>query len=213
LIEPIDPLGGRAHTLLDPENIMMNKHAFAIVALVAALFVLPPAAQAQVKPFKVNGGGTAPLGTSVFGFDSPHDATGNGTHLGKYSGNEGNFNSLSFDPDTLSGTFEGSFVFVAANGDRLACTYGDTDNAAASAGFYFAVPSAELGKFNIIFCAEFNPILDECTGRFEGLTAGSFIMLAMTEPVELELDDNGFTPPFEYTWDGKGTLTFAKGNK
>jgi hypothetical protein len=34
---------------------------------------------AQVVPFKVDGGGSAPLGVSVAGIDSPHNATGNGT--------------------------------------------------------------------------------------------------------------------------------------
>lgn len=183
--------------------------------LVFAGLLLAAAAQqgvAQTVPFNVNGGGTAPLGTSVFGFDSPHNATGNGTGLGSYSGNEGVFNSLSFDPTTLSGTFQGQFVFVASNGDRLACTYGDTGNGAASNGEYFAVPSDVPGKFNVIFCAEFNPILAECTGRFADLTGGSFIMLAMTEPVELILDENGFTPPFAYTWMGSGTMTYDRGN-
>ncbi len=137
------------------------------LVLATAIGVASSSVHAQVVPFKVDGGGTAPMGVSVAGIDSPHNATGNGTQLGAYTGNEGVFNSLSFDPMTASGTFEGSFVFVAANGDRLACTYGDTDNGAADDGFYYAVPSAEPGLFNIVFCAEFNPILDECTGRAE----------------------------------------------
>jgi hypothetical protein len=190
---------------------MMKKNALNLLALVVAMFVLPCGAQAQVQPFHVDGGGTAPMGVSIFGADSPHNATGNGTYLGKYSGDEGIFNSLTFDPDTLTGTFQGSFVFVAANGDRLACTYGDTGNDAAMEGVYFAMPSDESGKFIIVFCAEFNPVLDACTGRFEKLTAGSFIMLAMTEPMELVLDDEGFTMPFEYFWEGRGSMTFARG--
>jgi hypothetical protein len=190
---------------------MINRFLFVICA--GLLFAVD--AQhivAQVVPFRVDGSGTAPMGASVFGFDSPHNATGNGTYLGKYTGNEGVFNSLSFDPMTGSGTFKGRFVFVAANGNRLACSYGDTGNGAAEDGFYFAIPSAVPGKFVIVFVAEFNPILAECTGRFAALTGGGFTMLAMTEPIDLVLDQNGFTPPFALSWVGEGTLTFDQGN-
>jgi hypothetical protein len=79
----------------------------------------PAAANADTRavPFKVTGGGTAPLGLPVFpGGTAPHNATGTATHLGNYSGNEGEFELLSFDPVTGTGTFRGSFVFVAANG-------------------------------------------------------------------------------------------------
>src|SRR5262245_61947312 len=42
-------------------------------------------ADARVAPFKVNGGGTAPLGLPVFpGGQAPHNATGIASHLGKY---------------------------------------------------------------------------------------------------------------------------------
>ena len=188
---------------------MMRSNALSIIALVTALAFVPDAQAAnKVKKFKVNGGGNAPLGASVFGFDSPHDATGNGIGLGKYSGS-GIFNSLSFFPADLEGTFEGVFDFVKPNGDRLACTYGDTDNGAASAGFYFAMPAAG-GKFVIVFCAEFNPIPELCTGKFANVVGGSFTMLAISEPIDLTLDAFGYTPPFKYTWDGEGTLTFAK---
>ncbi len=186
----------------------MYKNLLAILALVAVLVVVPDAVHAQVKPFKIRGGGTAPLGVSILGDPSPHNATGNATHLGKYSGDEGIFTSLSFNPAT-GGTFKGSFVFVAANGDRLAFTYGDTGNGAATDGVYFPVPAGD-GKFIIVFCAEFNPIPEQCTGRFADVIAGSFIMLAMTEPIDLVLV-GGFSPPFAYTWEGEGTIEFAKG--
>jgi hypothetical protein len=63
-------------------------------------------------------------------FNSPpsvivhHNATGTATHLGRYTGDEGIFELHSIDFGSLSGEFEGSFVFVAAIGDRLACDYG-----------------------------------------------------------------------------------------
>lgn len=184
--------------------------AFTIIGLLVAAGVQQ--ANAQTVPIKINGGGTAPFGASVFGFDSPHNATGNGNHLGKYTGHEGVFQSTDFSLATLSGTFQGRFVFVAANGDRLVCTYGDMTNGAEANGDYMAVPStADPGKFEIMFCAEFNPLVEECTGRFAKLTGGSFTLLATTEPIELALDGFGFTPPFAYTWEGEGTLTFARG--
>jgi hypothetical protein len=161
------------------------------------------------KPFFMEGCGAAPDGASVFGLESLHDSHGVGAFLGRYSGNDGHFFSLSFDPETLSGTFHGSFVFVGANGDRLACTYGDTANGADSPGRYWAQP-AKNGKFILVFVAEFNPILEECTGKFANLVGGSFETLAVSEPIDLVLDENGFTPPFDYFWAGEGSLTFAK---
>ena len=190
-------------------EIDMIKHLLVSTTLLLALALSP--VQAQTVPFKMNGSGSAPFGASVFGFDSPHNATGNGTHLGNYTGNEGLFKSQSFDPGSLSGTFKGQFVFVAANGDRLVCTYGDTENGAATLGEYFAVPSANAGEFNLVFCAEFNPQVAECTGRFAKLTGGSFTVLAMSEPIVPVLDAQGYTPPFQLDWEGEGTLTF--GNK
>src|SRR5689334_22109131 len=107
-----------------------------VVRLTATLVALTLAcrtASAQVVPFKVTGGGPAPDGLSIIGKDSPHSATGNATQLGRYSGN-GIANVLTFDPSSGSGTFEGSFTFVAANGDKLAFTYGNPDNGAEQVG-------------------------------------------------------------------------------
>jgi len=59
--------------------------------------------------------------------------------------------------------------------------------------------------------AEFNPIPSECTGRFKNVVDGSFIMVAVSEPFELQLDEDGFTPPFNYTWEGKGWLKYNRG--
>jgi hypothetical protein len=182
-----------------------RNHLVGLAALVAVL-ALAGRADAQVKPLKITGGGPVPEGISIFGFDSPHSATGNATLLGKYSGN-GVANSLSFDPATLSGTFEGYFIFVAANGDKLAMTYGNPDNGAEQVGTYHIVPVGG-GMVQAVFLAEFNPILSECTGRFKKVVDGSLIMLAVSDPFPLVIDDEGFSPPFDYEWSGQGWLEF-----
>jgi hypothetical protein len=188
----------------------MIRKCFLPLLIVAALLIVSNTAIAQRVPFRVNGSGdTFGQGLSIVGVPGPHNATGNGTSLGKYTGNEGIFQSLSFDPTTGSGTFRGSFVFVKRNGDRLVCSYGDQSNGAAAAGDYFAVP-AENGLSRIVFCAEFNPIVDQCTGRYENLIGGSFIVLAMTEPFELVIDENFNTPPFDYSWEGTGYLDYDR---
>lgn len=176
----------------------------------ATLILVGSTAVAQVQPFRVNGSGdTFGEGLSVVGEPGIHNAAGFGISLGQYTGDEGIFQSLSFDPATGSGTFRGSFVFVASNGDRLVCTYGDVDNGAAAPGDYFAVP-AENGLAQIVFCAEFNPLVTECTGRYRNLVGGSVQMLAMTAPFLLVIDENGKTPPFEYSWEGSGYLEYAR---
>jgi hypothetical protein len=188
----------------------MNRKYLLPMLIVAVLLIVSNTAVAQVVPFRVNGSGdTFGEGLSVVGVPGPHNATGNGTSLGTYTGDEGVFQSLSFDGMTGSGTFRGSFVFVKKNGDRLVCSYGDQSNGAAAAGDYFAVPVGN-GLSRIVFCAEFNPIVDECTGRYENLVGGSFIMLAMTEPLDLVIDANGNTPPFDYSWEGSGYLEYAR---
>jgi hypothetical protein len=184
----------------------LNRIVVRLAALAAVLALACPAANAQVVPFKVTGGGPVPDGFSPFGADSPHSATGNATYLGRYSGN-GVANVLSFDFTTLSGTFHGSYTFVAANGDKLACTYGDTDNGAEQVGQFQLYPVGG-GEVYVVFIAEFNPIPAQCTGRFADVVDGSFLMVATTEPFVLELDEHGFTPPFNYTWQGKGWLEF-----
>jgi hypothetical protein len=178
-------------------------------AAAAVLLALAcPAANAQVVPFKVTGGGPAPEGFSLFGADSPHSASGEATHLGKYTG-QGIANALSFDPETGAGTFRGVYTFVAANGDKMACTYGDTRNGADQVG-EFQVYDADDGEVTVVFIAEFNPIPSQCTGRFKDLVGGSFIMVAETDPFPLEIDGEGFSPAFNYTWKGEGSLQFRK---
>lgn len=164
----------------------------------------------HVVPFKVNGGGTAPEGIPVFpGGTASHNATGNGTHLGKYSGNEGNFQLLSINLANLTGTFRGSFVFVAANGDRLFCNYGaDPSNP----GTFSVTPTAD-GKVVARFVAVFTPVPELSTGRFAKVVGGSFTMIATTAPFALTISPQGYTPAFQYTWEGVGTFIFANGKK
>jgi hypothetical protein len=182
-----------------------------VVRLAAALVLLAlacPAVNAQTVPFKVTGGGPVPKGFSPFGADTPHSATGNATHLGKYSSN-GVANVLSFNPFTGSGTFHGHYTFVAANGDKLACTSGDPSNGAEQVGT-FQLYDAGGGEVYAVFLVEFNPIVAQCTGRFRDVIDGSLIMVATSKPFVLELNADGFTPPFDYTWEGNGWLEFDR---
>src|SRR5262249_54781735 len=92
-------------------------------------------AQAQVKPFKITGGGLAPEGIALAPLTpAPHWAVGNGTELGKYYG-EGFFQILQYTSE-LTADFSSApeFVFTAANGDKLAMTYGVVSNGAAQPG-------------------------------------------------------------------------------
>jgi hypothetical protein len=188
---------------------LRNAVVVRLSALGIVLTLASHRAEAQVEPFKVTGGGPAPMGLSILGADSPHSATGHATHVGRYSG-DGVANVLSFDPSTGSGTFRGRYTFVAANGDRLACTYGDTRNGARQDGT-FQVYDAGFGDIVVVFIAEFNPIPAECTGRFRDVVDGSFLMVAETDPFPLQIDEDGFTPPFDYTWEGDGWIEFQRG--
>jgi hypothetical protein len=190
---------------------LRNRIAVSLTVCALALVLAQSQAQAQVKPFKVTGGGTAPDGIPVFpGGLASHNATGTATHLGKYTGNEGMFTLLTFDFSTLTGTFEGSFVFVAANGDRLKCNYHANPDIPGT-GTFFATPTGD-GKVIVTFIQEFTPVPEESTGKFATVTGGSFIMIATSEAFVPEVNEEGYTPPFAYTWVGDGTLTFAKGS-
>jgi len=181
--------------------------AFLACALAPVLASNP--SLAQTVPFRVCGGGTAPDGLPLFvgAPPAPHNATGHATQLGRYTGDEGLFTLLSFDPATLSGTFEGSFVFVAANGDRLKCRYRGNPNIPGT-GTFFGDLTAD-GEVVVTFIQEFVPVPEESTGKFAKVTGGSFIMIARSEPFPLVIVD-GYTLPFAYTWRGEGTLTFKR---
>src|SRR5262249_37898800 len=140
------------------------------------------------------------------GGTASHTATGIATQLGKYTGEEGMFTLLGFTSET-TGTFQGSFVFVAANGDRLAFNYG-----ANTPGTFTVMPTGD-GTVTVRFVADFTPNPEESTGRFAKVTGGSFTMIATTEPFVLQPNDQGYTVPFDYTWAGEGTIEFSKGKK
>jgi hypothetical protein len=186
--------------------------AVPLIALGALFTLACPRAEAQViKPFKVTGGGVAPRGLSlVLGTPTPHWAVGNATGLGKYY-SAGAFQLLKFtSPTTADFSSSVPCVFVAANGDKLVCTYGDTTNGAKQAGkVTLTVVGVTANKTPIVtgtFVAEFNPVPALCTGRFNNVVGGSFIMVAVTQPFVL-----GATDPVGFTWAGKGSLAFSMG--
>jgi hypothetical protein len=186
-----------------PRTTRLNS-AVPLIALGAVLTLTCPRAEAQVKPFKVTGGGFADYIPVTTGNPVFHFAEGQATELGRYYG-EGRVQLNQFtSPTTAEFSSAEPFVFTAANGDQLAFTYGDTSNGAEQPGqvelFYVGD-----GLFVAVWVAEFNPVPERCTGRFEDVIAGSFIMVAVTEPFVL-----GATDPVAYTWDGEGWIEFDK---
>jgi hypothetical protein len=185
-------------------NSPLNKLVVPFIALAAVLTLACQKAQAQVKPFKVTGAGIVdyvPVQTGVPVF---HFAVGEATELGKYYG-EGEVQLDRFtSPTTADFSSAVPFVFTGANGDKLAFTYGDTNNGAAQPGVVTLYDLGD-GTFIAVWVAEFNPVVSECTGRFTKVVGGSFIMVAVTEPFVL-----GAADPVGYTWEGKGSLTFEK---
>jgi hypothetical protein len=187
-----------------------------LVGWVVALAAVATPAQAQVpKPFKITGEGVGPLGLPLPGQEPrPHWIVGEATHLGRHFG-EGTVrtDSAALNPDTglIEGEFgSGSpFVFVGANGDRLACYYGRTDHGASQPGTFDLTILGALEDGSLIvqaaWVAEFVPVPGLCTGKFAGVT-GSWIMYAFSEPFVLGSDD-----PVAYRWEGEGILTFRKG--
>jgi hypothetical protein len=178
-----------------------------LMTLAASLALTTAPAEAQVKPLKITGGGYAPDGIALIPYTpAPHSATGNATELGSYTG-EGWFQILDHTgPLTAEFSSAPNFVFVAANGDHLAMTYGVTSNGAKQPGQVTLVPNSD-GSFTAYFVAEFNPDLANCTGRFAKLKGGSLIMYAASDPFFIV---GTSTTPFNYTWSGSGTLTFGK---
>lgn len=189
---------------------MIRNPRFATLAVCTlALAFAQNQAQAQVKPFKIIGGGLAPEGIALIpGTPAPHWAVGTATELGKYHG-EGFFQILDYTSATTA-EFSSApdFVFTAANGDELAITYGVVGNGAKEPGEVTLYPVGD-GSFFAVFVAEFNPVPSKCTGRFAKVTGGSFIMVAISEPFFLQ---GATTTPFAYSWAGDGTLTFSKGH-
>jgi hypothetical protein len=205
LVQPFQIL--EPHHEREIHDMKRNLLIVSLTAWVLALVLTQGRAEAQVKPLKIKGGGPAPDGISLIpGTPAPHSATGNATELGNYTG-AGFFQILDFTgPLTAEFSSAPNFVFVAANGDQLAMTYGDTNNGAKQPGQVTLVPNSD-GSFTGYFVAEFNPDLPNCTGRFAKLTGGSLIMYAVSDPFFIV---GTSTTPFTYTWQGSGTLTFGR---
>ena len=120
---------------------------------------------------------------------------------------QGTFEILAFTgPTTASFSSASPCVFVAANGDKLAFTYGDVTNHAKQPGQVQLFPAGG-NKVVARFVAEFNPWLPQCTGRFANVVGGSFTMIAVSEPFVF-----GSTTPVRYQWAGAGSLTFGRDN-
>ena len=119
-------------------------------------------------------GPALPGGASEPGRAAPHVSTGQATELGNHTG-AGFFNILVFtSPLTAEFSSAPTYVFTAANGDKLAVTYGDVNNGAASPGEVTLTPNSD-GSFIAEFVAEFNPVPSQCTGRFAKVTGGGWI--------------------------------------
>ncbi len=169
-------------------------------------------AQAQPTRFAIVGAGYGPKGLPLPGQPPrPHFATGYATGLGTYHGmGEVQTDTATFHANgDITGLFGSpvAFRFVGANGDVLACYYGNTDFGATQPGTFELIPVPQLGEGVYIaqFVAQFVPYLPECTGKFAGVT-GSWTMFAWTAPFVL-----GSSEPLQYWWEGNGTLTFNHG--
>ena len=179
-----------------------------------ALALAQSGAQAQTKGFTIVGGGYGPKGIPLPGQPPRvHYATGWGTELGSYHGmGEVQTDTANFHANgDITGQFGSpvAFRFVGANGDVLACYYGNTDFGATTPGTFELIPVPQFGEGMYIaqFIAQFVPYLPECTGKFSGVSGG-WTMYAWSAPFLL-----GSTEPLEYWWAGAGTLTFNGGGQ
>ena len=170
-------------------------------------------AEAQTRPFRIAGGGIAPEGLPLPDeAPRPHWSVGTATSLGKYTG-EGSveIDTATFNADgTITGEFGSAdaYQFTDADGDVLACYYGRTEYGATTPGTFELIPVPELGAgvYVASFIAQFVPYDPECTGKFAGVKGG-WTMYAASAPFVL-----GSSDPLLYFWEGKGTLTFARGH-
>jgi hypothetical protein len=174
-----------------------NRWTQALIAAAAVLIVACSSAQAQVKPFKATGSGFAdwlPIPVALGGRGPAfHDADGTATELGNYHA-EGVVQIDEFTgPLTATFSSQVPVVFTAANGDELHLHY---------AGTVELIPVSAT-EFISVWVADFTPA-DGSTGRFANVIDASITFTAITEPFELA-DTN-----IAYSWEGKGTIEFAK---
>lgn len=177
-------------------------------ALVAALTLPGPTAEAQVKPFKISGAGVAPTGVPLPGQGSrPHWIVGKASYLGWHHGDGSVVTETAefHDDGRITGTFGSGepFVFVGANGDILSCNYG-RDASGGPTGTFTLFPVGPSGTYVALWIADFVPLGDQCTGQFAGVS-GSWVMYAVSAPFEL-----GSSEPLYYAWQGQGSLTFKR---
>lgn len=170
-----------------------------------ALLMASGAAEAQVKPFKITGGGVVDYIPITLNDPVFHWAVGTATHVGAYYG-DAKVQLLGFtSPTTAEFSSAEPFVMTAANGDHLAFHYGRVDFDAKAPGVVELIPLSN-GEFITVWDAEFTPVPALCTGKFAKVIGGSFRMIAVTEPFVL-----GATDPVAYWWSGEGTIEFKKG--
>ena len=199
-------------------NSRLSNLAVALTTLVVFVAVACSTAAADVKDFKITGGGLVDF-VPLPGQDSQyHFAVGEATHVGRYFG-EGYFHSIRFLSETTV-LFKSSddagndapFVITAADGSKLALNYGHTllPEATERGGIvevFIVGGTPEAPIVFAVFLAEFTPQLDACTGRFKKVIGGSFIMLAISEEFVLGSKE----PKVWYDWDGVGTIEFRDG--
>jgi hypothetical protein len=143
----------------------MKRHSFAASFALAVVVVLgltgPAAAQEQV-PFKGSLEGVVTMTPLNPPFVSVLvKATGNATHLGKFT------LAVPHIVNRANGTATGSYQFVAANGDRLTASFSGK-----------ATPTATKGVLSIVETAT----ITGGTGRFAGAT-GSFTCVRLFNTV------------------------------
>ena len=174
-----------------------------------------------VKPFRINGGGPAPDGLPLAPeVPGAHFASGIAKGLGKYDGaGEFYLDNIEVSKDgEVTVTFHGTFVFTAANGDKLATTYGgdvnDPTGILTGQGIFSDPEPGEdpvlLAVENANFDAFFAPDPVNSTGRFRNVVGGGWQMIAKSESISISNPQSGFTDSFNYTWSGTGTLEYAK---
>jgi hypothetical protein len=165
----------------------------------------------KALPFAITGGGPAPQGIALApDVLVPHTATGVASFLGAYTGS-GTFEqqNLQISPTgAVTADFQGSFTFVAANGDKLVTTYG--------AGFTGKVTAQLSADGTTLLGVQFDAVFTidgaQSTGQFAG-ASGSFRMIANADSISLASMVQGYTAPFDYTWTGGGTIVFAHSQK
>lgn len=185
--------------------------------VVGSLFMAPAQAQ-NVKPFKITGSGVGPSGLPLPGQPArPHWVVGEATHLGHHYG-EGTVQTLSVDPVSPPGTITGRFgsgspfVFTGANGDKLACDYGDQPGSDASGTFTLHIldvlgilpDGTPILLVEALWVADFVVKPELSTGKFAGAT-GSWVMYARSEPFVL-----GSDAPTAFSWEGEGKIKFFR---